>query len=705
MPLASLSLRASSSSVALSLLAFVAGCTASSALPCGPSGSGSSGNGDGNGAASAEDGGAVSLGAASAGNGSGTGSGAGNGSGNGSGSAGSGGSGGADGGAGAGSVGASSGDGGALDLPGPATRGASLPYFEYEAEDPAAATTNGSILPVSTTEGNIASEASGRTAVQLQGSGQNVSFTLKHRANSIVVRYSIPDAPQGGGATATLGLYVNGVRQDLALTSRYSWSYGAMSAMDSPSIANENPSNGLPHHFYDEARALFPAEMQVGTVVKLQVDAKDTAASYVVDLVDFEDVAPPLAQPAGSISIADAAYGATPDDGTDDSAAVLKAIADATAQKKVLWIPKGNFTMAPAPANLQNLAYNKVPKLILTGSITIQGAGMWYSTLEGFGAQFELMGKPTNASAALSATYEFHDFSLFGDVTWRKDADGGWHGFDGPWGLNSKLENVWIEHENVGVWLGAGWQFPTPLSTTLTQGLTVHGARIRDTYADGINMADGTSGTTIEQTNVRNSGDDSLVSWSFASDGSVPCQNNVVQFNTVQTVWHASCFALYGGTNNSFQNNTCADTANLAGMFIATDSGFNVIPFAGTNSIAHNTLTRAGGWHGSNDYAGEGALMFFGDGKPITNISIEDMLIDHPILAGIQFSGGQNVSNVSLSGVTVQSYGAEGIEVEGSVNGSAAFTSVAVSGSVNVPLKNDNGGAFTIDRVSGDTGF
>ncbi len=361
--------------------------------------------------------------------------------------------------------------------------------------------------------------------------------------------------------------------------------------------------------------------------------------------------------------------------------------------------------MAPAPANLQNVAYNEAPKLILTGSITIQGAGMWYSTLEGFGAQFELMGKPTATSPALSSTYEFHDFSLFGDVTWRKDADGGWHGFDGPWGLNSKLENVWIEHENVGLWMGAGWQFPTPLSQTLSQGLTVHGARIRDTFADGINMADGTSGTTIEQTNVRNSGDDSLISWSYASDGSVPCQNNVVQFNTVQTVWHASCFALYGGENNSFQNNTCADTANLSGMFIATDSGFNVIPFAGTNSIAHNTLTRAGGMHGTNDYAGEGALMFFGDGKPITNIAIDDMLIDEPVLAGIQFSGGQNVSNVTLSGVTVQNYQAEGIEIEGSVNGAAEFDAVAVSGSVNVPLKNDNGGAFTIHRGAGDTGF
>jgi hypothetical protein len=417
--------------------------------------------------------------------------------------------------------------------------------------------------------------------------------------------------------------------------------------------------------------------------------------------VDFEDVGPPLTQPAGSISITDAAYGATPNDGTDDTAAVTKAIADATSQHKVLWIPAGTFTMAPAPPNLQNVKYNAVPKLILSGSITIQGAGMWYSTLSGFGAQFELMGRATSTSPALGVTYEFHDFSLFGDVTWRND-NGGWQGFDGPWGQSSKIENVWIEHENVGMWLGSGWQFAPPLSAPLTQGLTVHGVRIRDTYADGINMADGTSGTTIEQTNVRNSGDDSLVTWSYSADGTYPCQNNVVQYNTVQTVWHANCYAIYGGQNNSFENDTCADTANLAGVFIATD--FTVIPFAGTNTVAHDTLTRAGGWHGSSyDYSGEGALMFFATPQQVADFAVDDILVDHPVLAGIQFSGGTE-SNVTLSGVTVQDYGTEGIEIEGSANGSVEFDGVTVSGSVNVPYKND-GSSMTIKKGAGDSGW
>ena len=630
--------------------------------------------------------------------------------------------------AGTGGMGGSGADsgGGGLDVPPAATRGATAPYWEYEAEDSSVATTNGAVLHPNLAEGQLTAEASGRSVVELTTSGQYVSFTLQHRANSIVVRYSIPDAPGGGGMNATLGLYLNGTRRDLNLTSRYMYSYGSLATLDgSPSIATKNPSAGLAHHFFDEVHALFPQELPVGAVVKLQVDAQDTAGRYDIDLVDFEDVAPPLAQPAGSISITDAPYGAVA--GATDAAtaannqtAINAAIAAATVQNKVLWIPAGVFTLAPQPANLQNVNYNQVPKLFVTGSVSVQGAGMWYSVLQGFGAQFELKGNPeTQAAGApptpLAVTYHFSDFALFGDVTWRQDTNSGWQGFDGPWGTGSTLTNVWIEHENAGIWGGSGWDFPTPLTSALTQGLKIHGARVRDLYADGINLNSGTSGSTIEQTHVRNAGDDSLVLWSFSSAGSVPCANNVIQYNSVQTVWKANCFALYGGASNSFQNNTCADTANMAGMLVATD--FTPIPLSGMNTILHNTLTRAGGVHGSDDYAGEGALMFFLGTQPISNVEVQDMLVDTPILAGIQFSGGNSVSNLRLSGITIQSYGAlgpvvengttygsEGIMIEGGVSGSAECDNVVI-GAGNSALVNDDGTAFTIVRGSGNSGW
>ena len=73
-------------------------------------------------------------------------------------------------------------------------------------------------------------------------------------ANSLVVRYVIPDSGDGSDATATLGLYVNGTRvQSLALTTRYSWAYGNPTTSDATS---NTPSDGYARHFYDEARVL-----------------------------------------------------------------------------------------------------------------------------------------------------------------------------------------------------------------------------------------------------------------------------------------------------------------------------------------------------------------------------------------------------------------------------------------------------------------
>lgn len=127
------------------------------------------------------------------------------------------------------------------DVASPAARGATLPYDEYEAES---VPTTGVVLPASRRFGEVAAEASGRRAVRLEQPGQRIDFTLAHRANSVVVRYSIPDAP-GAENRATLGVYGARARKaSLQLTSRYSWTYGDE---DAQGQASEQPSNGTPH--------------------------------------------------------------------------------------------------------------------------------------------------------------------------------------------------------------------------------------------------------------------------------------------------------------------------------------------------------------------------------------------------------------------------------------------------------------------------
>src|SRR6185503_4396719 len=109
----------------------------------------------------------------------------------------------------------------------------------------------------------------------------------------------IPDG--GADFSATLGVYVNdALKTRLRVTSRYSWTYGGDQDFNNPD--QNNPSRGTPHHYFDESRALI-GDVPAGATLMLRKDAQDTAADYVIDLVDMEQVGAPLAKPQGFLSI------------------------------------------------------------------------------------------------------------------------------------------------------------------------------------------------------------------------------------------------------------------------------------------------------------------------------------------------------------------------------------------------------------------
>src|SRR6476659_8459442 len=122
------------------------------------------------------------------------------------------------------------------------TRGAAVPWTSYEAEQ---ARTNGTILGPDFTGKTAAREASGRRCVRFSKTGEFVEFTAKADAQGVVVRYSIPDSPDGRGIDATLSLFINGAPQPkLQLTSKFCYLYGAYP------FKNE-PSAGSPRNFWD----------------------------------------------------------------------------------------------------------------------------------------------------------------------------------------------------------------------------------------------------------------------------------------------------------------------------------------------------------------------------------------------------------------------------------------------------------------------
>ena len=169
-----------------------------------------------------------------------------------------------------------------------AVPGALVPWTTYEAEDMAS---TGTCLGPGTKPNAVEWESSGRKCVRLAVAGQYLEFTAKAVANAMVVRYSLPDAPDGGGIDATLSLYQNGkFLRKLPVTSKYTWLYGKYPFSNRP--------QPTPRNFYDEVRTKDLA-IHPGDKLRLQKDPDDAAGYYVIDLVDLEDIAPPLARPAG----------------------------------------------------------------------------------------------------------------------------------------------------------------------------------------------------------------------------------------------------------------------------------------------------------------------------------------------------------------------------------------------------------------------
>ncbi|HWL86288.1 MAG TPA: glycosyl hydrolase family 28-related protein, partial [Polyangiaceae bacterium] len=367
----------------------------------------------------------------------------------------------------------------------PPGRGATVPWLEQQAED---GTTNATIIGPSRIKwdaNHIEAEAIGRKAVRLNNTGDFVAFHTTAAANSIVVRFSIPDAPNGGGINATLGLYVNGTRvQSLPLTSHFAWSYQG-GLIGSASVDTPGPQ---PHTFFDEQRMLL-SEIPVGAEVKLQRDSQDTAPFYVIDLVDFEEVPPPLTMPAGFTSVTQ--FGINPNDGKDHA----NDIATALHSTSKLWFPPGDY----------------LAQVITGGNVgldnpgtEVRGAGIWYTNLRGPKALFFCIGANTKCT--------YGDFSIFGEAVARDEETAGVQkAFAGPLGNGSLLENLWIEHEVGAIWVGND----PPNQDAPTQNLTVRNVRVRDTYADGINLDNGTSNSVVENSHFRNTGDDSIAMWSI----------------------------------------------------------------------------------------------------------------------------------------------------------------------------------------------
>lgn len=443
--------------------------------------------------------------------------------------------------------------------------GAKMPYTSHEAEN--ATLENGAKIQQSKDMESTAVEATNQTYVELPKKDAAVTFTVTEPANALNVRYTIPD-----GASGQLDVQVNGSSVgNLDLSSHSAWQY-----LKGDHEYDQAIDGSSARFRFDETRLLLKdIQLKAGDKISL-VKKKDDNVPYGIDFIELEQAPAPVAQGENSISIVD--KGASANDDSDDTSALLAAVEEAKASGKSVYIPEGRFNF-DKQVNIE------------ADNLKISGAGVWHTQLHftsdkryGGGIVF---GHNSNG-------IELSNLYMDSNLTSRYNEDAQYKAISGTLGKNSHIHDVWVQHFEVGMWIG---DYDQAGNMKYTDGLVVENTRIRNNLADGINFAQGTKNSTVKNSNIRGNGDDGLAIWSSISDGTNAAaeENNKFLNNTIEAGWRAAGIGIFGGKGHEISGNLIKDVFAGAGIRVNT-------VFAGHNfdlndsgiKIHDNTILRSG---------------------------------------------------------------------------------------------------------------
>ena len=443
--------------------------------------------------------------------------------------------------------------------------GAKMPFTTHEAEN--ASVENGATIQQSTDMESTAVEATNQTYVELPKKDAAVTFNVTEPANALNVRYTIPD-----GASGQLDVQVNGSSVgNLDLSSHSAWQY-----LKGDHEYDQAIDGSSARFRFDETRLLLKdIQLKSGDKISL-VKKKDDNVPYGIDFIELEQAPAPVAQGENSISIVD--KGASANDDSDDTAALLAAVEEAKASGKSVYIPEGRFNF-DKQVNIE------------ADNLKISGAGVWHTQLHftsdkryGGGIVF---GHNSNG-------IELSNLYMDSNLTSRYNEDAQYKAISGTLGKDSKIHDIWVQHFEVGMWIG---DYDQTGNMKYTDGLVVENARIRNNLADGINFAQGTKNSTVKNSNIRGNGDDGLAIWSSISDGTNAAaeENNKFLNNTIESGWRAAGIGIFGGKGHEISGNLIKDVFAGAGIRVNT-------VFAGHNfdlndsgiKIHDNTILRSG---------------------------------------------------------------------------------------------------------------
>lgn len=444
-------------------------------------------------------------------------------------------------------------------VPNASQYGAKLAYTTYEAEQ--GELKNGIVENQSSskeTDRATAREASDQAYVDLPANA-SVSFIAQAEANAATIRYTVPD-----GESGKVEVKVNNtVIGTLDLSSKSNWQYldnYTYHPNDDIKVHDTPAADRLARFQFDEVSQLFKdAHINKGdTVTITNLDSTPVG----IDLIDLEKAPDAIRQPENSVSITD--FGAVANDGSDDYQAFMAAIESAKASKKSVYIPEGQFD------------FSRPISLYVPDGIKITGAGQWHTKLHFLNTEAAKYDDKGYASGGGGITFEpgskdidLGNLSMDSNLNSRHDEKANYKGISGTLGTGSSIHDIKIEHFEAGVWIG-DYSKNKPLN--YTDGLTISNATIRNNFADGVNFAQGTSNSTVINSNIRGNGDDGLATWSSHHENTNAhvAENNHFLNNTVELGWRAAGIGIFGGKGHEVANNLIKDNANWGGVRLNT---------------------------------------------------------------------------------------------------------------------------------------
>ncbi|WP_324726164.1 glycosyl hydrolase family 28-related protein [Actomonas aquatica] len=512
----------------------------------------------------------------------------------------------------------------AADLP---PYGAYLPWTTVEAE---AMTTDGEQIGPGYAPHTIETESSHQWAVRLSSAGSFVEFQAPVSGDALVLRYNVPDQPQ----RTTLVLSVNDqIVRTIPLSPRNVWLYGTYPF-------SNDAAKGKPRNFYDEVRVP-GVVIAAGDTVRLAKAIVADDVPVVLDLVDIETMGAPVSAPEQALDARQ--FGAVGDGVIDDTGALRNAIAEAAATGRPLWVPAGQYLVTG--------------DLDVPSGVTIQGAGMWYTTFVGSPALYDQADRRVRFKLK-GEGMTLADFAITGALNYRNDQEEN-DGVVGAGCADATIARLWIEHTKAGAWIYNGAR------------LTITGCRFRNLIADGVNLCVATTDSVIENCSARGTGDDCFAIWpapadqGYVDENIVP-GNNVIRHCTGQLTFLANGASVYGGANNRVEFCHFTDIGTGCGILISTtfptvdeERGINN-NFSGTTVVRDNVLERCGGYdHG---WAWRGSMQLCMHHQNIAGLQIERIKIVDSFSDGLTVVGPGSVDGKGiLSDTKISALSVEGV--------------------------------------------